>query len=163
MLAVRLVAHLPAAEGRQEQSTVICSVVCVALPEWHVEPFYTLLHQLHLRTAHLLELCPTAYFRAESPLSSSFFEVPVLQVFKRLLLLFVSSAVSLQDFREPLYLTDTTVQIKDVRSAEERKYPQLFRHKLRGVTDAMHVSWQHGMPNVIPSDQACYGGLLKHL
>ena len=86
--------------------------------------------------------------------------MPVLQLLKRLLLLFVSSAVSLQDFREPLYLTDTTVQIKDVRSAEERKYPQLFRHKLRGVTDVMHVSWQ---PNVIPSDQACYGGLLKHL
>ena len=38
-----------------------------------------------------------------------------------------------QDFREPLYLTDTTTQLEDVRSAEERKYPQLFRHKLKGT------------------------------
>ncbi|KAL3143189.1 hypothetical protein ABBQ38_002046 [Trebouxia sp. C0009 RCD-2024] len=36
-----------------------------------------------------------------------------------------------KDFREPLYLTDTTTQIEDVRSAEERKYPQLFRHTLK--------------------------------
>lgn len=39
---------------------------------------------------------------------------------------------ALQDFREPLYLTDTAVQLEDTRSAEERKYPQLFRHKLKG-------------------------------
>jgi len=29
-------------------------------------------------------------------------------------------------------LTDTAVQLEDTRSAEERKYPQLFRHKLKG-------------------------------
>ena len=74
-----------------------------------------------------------------------------------LLLLFVSCAVSLQDFREPLYLTDTTIQIKDMRSAEERKYPQLFRHKLRGVTGLMQVSWQHSMLNA--SNWACLGDL----
>ena len=68
-------------------------------------------------------------------LNHHYFQVPMLQ----LLLLFVTSAVSLQDFREPLYLTDTTTQIKDMRSAEERKYPQLFRHKLRGANDVMHV------------------------
>ena len=37
-----------------------------------------------------------------------------------------------QDFWEPLYLTDTATQIEDLRSAEERKYPQLFRQKLEG-------------------------------
>ncbi|KAL0039566.1 hypothetical protein WJX77_002084 [Trebouxia sp. C0004] len=36
-----------------------------------------------------------------------------------------------KDFREPLYLTDTAVQLEDTRSAEERKYPQLFRRKLK--------------------------------
>ncbi|DBA69067.1 TPA: hypothetical protein ACH3X2_013228 [Trebouxia sp. C0005] len=36
-----------------------------------------------------------------------------------------------KDFREPLYLTDTAVQLEDTRSPEERKYPQLFRHKLK--------------------------------
>lgn len=49
------------------------------------------------------------------------------------------SCVALQDFREPLYLTDTITQIEDVRSPEERKYPQLFRHKLKGVADLMHT------------------------
>lgn len=51
----------------------------------------------------------------------------------------LSSCVASQDFREPLYLTDTTTQIEDVRSPEERKYPQLFRHKLKGVADLMHT------------------------
>jgi len=34
---------------------------------------------------------------------------------------------ALQDFREPLYLTDTAVQLEDTRSAESA-----FRHKLKG-------------------------------
>ena len=38
-----------------------------------------------------------------------------------------------QDFHEPLYLTDVPVQIEDTRSAEEQKYPELFRHKLQGM------------------------------
>ena len=56
--------------------------------------------------------------------------------------------MSLQDFREPLYLTDSTTQIKDMRTAEERKYPQLFRHKLKGAANLMHVLWQRSMPRL---------------
>ncbi|GAB4818813.1 hypothetical protein N2152v2_005859 [Parachlorella kessleri] len=36
-----------------------------------------------------------------------------------------------KDFREPLYLLDKPVWVEDTRSEEERKYPELFRHKLR--------------------------------
>lgn len=53
------------------------------------------------------------------------------------LIVFHAVCHSVQDFREPLYLTDTTTQLEDVRSPEERKYPQLFRHKLKGVADLM--------------------------
>ena len=45
-----------------------------------------------------------------------------------------NSMDALQDFREPLYLTDIPVQLEDKRSAEEKKYPELFRHKLQGDT-----------------------------
>ena len=38
-----------------------------------------------------------------------------------------------QDFREPLYLLDKPVRLEDTRSEEEKKYPELFRRKLRGV------------------------------
>ena len=37
-----------------------------------------------------------------------------------------------QDYREPLYLRDAPLRIPDTRSEEERKYPEFFRHKLRG-------------------------------
>ena len=35
-----------------------------------------------------------------------------------------------RDFREPLLLTDKPVIIEDTRSADERRYPTLFRRKL---------------------------------
>jgi hypothetical protein len=38
----------------------------------------------------------------------------------------------LQNFREPLYLTDKPLQLPDTRTEEEIKYPELFRHKLIG-------------------------------
>lgn len=34
---------------------------------------------------------------------------------------------TLQDFREPLYLTDKPVVLQDTRTEEERRYPELFR------------------------------------
>ena len=36
--------------------------------------------------------------------------------------------VDMQDFKEPLYLTDKPRRIEDTRTEEQRKYPQLFRH-----------------------------------
>lgn len=36
-----------------------------------------------------------------------------------------------QDFREPLYLTDKPLQLPDTRTEEEMRYPELFRHRLR--------------------------------
>ena len=92
---------------------------------------------LHVNIAQLLGHCPTACCGADAP------PLPTLQLLLNSLLLL---SVSLQDFREPLYLTDITTQIKDVRSAEERKYPQLFRHKLKGATALMRILWRHSMP-----------------
>ncbi|BDA49058.1 probable hypoxia-inducible factor 1-alpha inhibitor [Coccomyxa sp. Obi] len=40
--------------------------------------------------------------------------------------------VWLQNFREPLYLTDKPLQLPDNRTEEEIKYPELFRHRLIG-------------------------------
>uniref|UniRef100_A0A1D1ZXM2 Cupin-like domain-containing protein n=1 Tax=Auxenochlorella protothecoides TaxID=3075 RepID=A0A1D1ZXM2_AUXPR len=36
-----------------------------------------------------------------------------------------------KNFREPLYLTDVPVRLEDDRTEEEKKYPELFRHRLR--------------------------------
>ena len=46
-----------------------------------------------------------------------------------------------QDFREPLYLLDKPVWVEDTRSEEERKYPELFRHKLRGKQGEGRGGW----------------------
>lgn len=45
-----------------------------------------------------------------------------------------------QDFREPLYLLDKPVWVEDTRSEEEKKYPELFRRKLRG---GWPTGWAH--------------------
>ena len=37
----------------------------------------------------------------------------------------------MQDFREPLYLTDKPLQLPDTRTDEELRYSELFRHRLR--------------------------------
>jgi len=37
----------------------------------------------------------------------------------------------MQDFREPLYLTDKPVRLLDNRTDEELRYPELFQHRLR--------------------------------
>lgn len=44
-----------------------------------------------------------------------------------------STCGAVQDFREPLYLRDAPLHIPDTRSQEERKYPEFFRHKLKGA------------------------------
>ena len=44
-----------------------------------------------------------------------------------------SLSKSRQDFKEPLYLTDVPVRIEDDRTEEEKRYPELFRHKLKGL------------------------------
>lgn len=44
-----------------------------------------------------------------------------------------------QDFREQLYLTDIPRQYLDIRTAEERKYPQLFRHRQEGQSQPAFV------------------------
>lgn len=46
---------------------------------------------------------------------------------------------SLQDFKEPLYLTDVPVRIEDDRTEEEKRYPELFRHKLKGLLSSSTV------------------------
>ena len=35
---------------------------------------------------------------------------------------------ALQSFREPLYLTDHALQLPDMRSNEQRRFPELFPH-----------------------------------
>lgn len=43
----------------------------------------------------------------------------------------------LQDFREPLYLTDKPVVYKDTRTEEEKRYPQLFRRVGQGRAEGV--------------------------
>lgn len=58
-----------------------------------------------------------------------------------------------QNFKERLYITDTPVRIDDDRTEEERKYPELFRQKLRGA-------WRRrvrAVPWFVPGTRGCRG------
>ena len=55
----------------------------------------------------------------------------------RLVLMFV---LNVQKFREPLYLLDKPVQMQDDRTDDERKFPELFRAKLKGIISKPYLT-----------------------
>jgi hypothetical protein len=75
-----------------------------------------------------------------------------------------------QNFREPLYLSDKPVVYEDDRTEEEKEFPELFRHRLRGarqqrttsLTCACSLPFPHFVKAVLSDPPSCQmNGLLE--